>query len=102
MYNLLSHQSISFYDHREVIKQELLEMGTTMTPVQLDCSARDCDYKTQLLEYAQTKELLEIYVKVDHHTTLANGDSHRRPEKFPRPEISLEKSTEDWSEFTVM
>ena len=72
-----------------MIKQELLEMGTTMTPVQLDCSARDCNYKTQLLEYAQTKELLEIHMKVDHQTTSANGNNQRIPEKFARPEISL-------------
>ena len=40
-------------------------------------------------------------MKVDHQTTPDNGDSQRRPEKFPRPEIGLEKSTEDWLEFRV-
>ena len=69
-----------------------------MAPVQLDCPARDCDFKTQLLEYAQAKELLDIHVKVDHR--IAGGDN-RKPEKFPRPEISLDKSAEDWSEFKV-
>ena len=68
-----------------------------MAQIQLDCPARDCDYKTQQLEYAQAKELLDIHVKVDH--SAGGGDNHRKPEKFPRPEISLDKSAEDWSEF---
>ena len=68
-----------------------------MAPTQLQCPARDCDYKTQQLEYAQAKELLDIHVKVDH--SAGGGENHRKPEKFPRPEISLDKSAEDWSEF---
>ena len=40
-----------------------------------------------------------MHMKVDHQTTSAGRDSHRRPEKFPRPEISLDQSAEDWSEF---
>ena len=72
-----------------------------MAQIQLDCPARDCDYKTQQLEYAQAKELLDIHVKVDHPTIPAGGENQRRPEKFPRPEISLDKSAEDWSEFKV-
>ena len=71
-----------------------------MAPVQLDCPSRDCDFKTQLLEYAQSKELLDIHVRVDHPVA-GGGETQRKPEKFPRPEISLDKSAEDWSEFKV-
>ena len=35
-----------------------------MKPVQLDCPSRDCDYRTQQLDYAQAKDLLDIHVKV--------------------------------------
>ena len=53
------------------------------------------DLHSKILEYTKKNELIEIHVKVDHQTTPDNGDSQRRPEKFPRPEIGLEKSTED-------
>ena len=40
-------------------------------------------------------------IQVDHTVTLAGGGSQRKPENFPRPEISLDKSAEDWMEFEV-
>ena len=63
----------------------------------LPCPARDCDYETIELDFAHAKELLDIHVRIDHAATaaVAGGDSHKKPEKFPRPEISLDKSTED-------
>ena len=72
-----------------------------MAPVELPCPATQCDFKTIPLEFAQAKELLDIHVKVDHPAAAAGGDGQRRPEKFPRPEISLDKSSEEWSEFKV-
>ena len=71
--------------------------------VKLQCPARDCAYETVEQETrAHAKELLDIHVRIDHAAVaVAGGDSHKRPEKFPTPEISLDKSTEDWSEFLV-
>ena len=71
-----------------------------MARVKLPCPSRDCDYETIELEYAHAKEHLDLHVRIDHAAAAA-GDSHKKPEKFPRPEISLDKSTEDWSEFIV-
>ena len=70
-----------------------------MAPVQLQCPARDCDYKTQPLEYEHAEKLLDIHLKVDH--SASGGDRQSKPDKFPRPEIGLDKSAEDWSEFLV-
>ena len=69
--------------------------------VQLHCPSRDCDYSTQQLEYNQAKDLLNIHVDVDHTTAPASGDKHRKPEQFPRPEIGLDKSAKDWSDFNA-
>ena len=71
--------------------------------VKLPCPARDCAYETIEQETrADAKELLDIHVRIDHAATaVAGGDSHKKPEKFPRPEISLDKTAEDWSEFLV-
>ena len=72
-----------------------------MAPVELPCPANDCEFKTIKLEFAHAKELLDIHVKVDHPVAAVGGESQRKPEKFPRPEISLDKSAEEWSEFKV-
>ena len=52
-----------------------------MAPIQLQCPARDCVYKTQLLDYEQAEKLLDIHVRVDH--SAGGGESQRKPEKFP-------------------
>ena len=36
-----------------------------MAPIQLQCPARDCDYKTQPLDYEQAEKLLDIHVRVE-------------------------------------
>ena len=71
--------------------------------VKLPCPARDCAYETIEQETRpHAKELLDIHVRIDHAAAaVAGGDSLKKPEKFPRPEISLDKSTEDQSEFLV-
>ena len=52
------------------------------------------DFQTIELDYAQAKEQLDIHAA-------ASGESSKKPEKFPRPEIILDSSSEDWSEFKV-
>ena len=73
-----------------------------MAPVELPCPSSTCEFKTVKLEYAQAEKQLELHARLDHAVAMAaGGDSHRKPEKFPRPEISIDKSTEDWHEFLV-
>ena len=73
-----------------------------MAPVHLDFPSQDCEYRTQQLEYDQAKDLLDLNMKVDHTTTTTAGRGNsRRPEKFPRPKISIDKSAEDWSDFRI-
>ena len=71
--------------------------------MELPCPSSTCAYKTVKLEYAQAQEQLELHARIDHSAAIAGGggDSQRRPEKFHRPEISIDKSTEDWNEFLV-
>ena len=70
-----------------------------MAPVKLPCPVGDCDHKTIELEYAQAKEQLDIHVKYTH--AAVGGGSNKKPENFPRPEIKLDSSSEDWYEFQV-
>ena len=71
-----------------------------MAPLKLPCPVGGCDHETIELEYAQAKEQLDIHVKYTHNAA-ASGESSKRPDKFPRPEIKLDSSNEDWSEFKV-
>ena len=68
-----------------------------MAPMQLPCPVGDCDHKTIQLEYAQAKEQLDIHVKYTH--AAVGGESSKKPAQFPRPEIKLDRSSEDWYEF---
>ena len=70
-----------------------------MAPVKLPCPVGDCDHETIELEYAQAKEQLDIHVKYTH--AAVGGESSKKPDKFPRPEIKLDSSSEDWYEFQV-
>ena len=72
-----------------------------MAPTKLKCTFGDsCQYETQEQEFAQSKELLESHLKYAHPVQ-GGGNNDRKPEKFPRPEIKLESSAEEWSEFLV-
>ena len=70
-----------------------------MAPVKLPCPVGDCNHETIQLEYAQAKEQLDIHVKYTH--AAVGGESSKKPEKFPRPKIKLDSSSEDWCEFQV-
>ena len=46
------------------------------------------------------EKLLESYLKFAH--PIAGGSNNdNKPEKFPRPELKLHSSAEEWSEFLV-
>ena len=59
----------------------------------------DCEFETVSLPYEQAKELLDGHMRYAHGQ--APTVSNNKPEKFPRPEIKLDSTAEDWEEFTV-
>ena len=69
-----------------------------MTRVKLKCVLDDCDHETAQLDFEQARAMLDLHMRYAHPAGGANGGD-RKPEKFPRPEIKLDSSTEDWSEF---
>ena len=75
-----------------------------MAPTKLKCTFGDtsCNFETQELEFPQAKELLETHLKFAHPAQGGgNNDRRPRPESFPRPELKLDSSAEEWSEFLV-
>ena len=72
-----------------------------MSTVQLQCPVGgECDYKTQSLPYAQAEALLDRHLRFAHQAT-GGSNSDRKPERFPRPDLKLDSSFEEWSEFLV-
>ena len=70
-------------------------------PVELPCTVGGtCQFKTILLEFDQAKALLDSHLQYAHPAA-GGSNSDRRPEKFPRPELKLDSSQEEWSEFLV-
>ena len=55
---------------------------------------------TVSLEYKQAKPLLDGHMQYAHGAAAGAGGG-KKPEKFPRPEIMMDSSAEDWSEFEV-
>ena len=71
-----------------------------MAPIKLPCLVGgDCDFQTVQLEYEQAKPLLDGHMQYAHGAAGTAGG--KKPEKFPRPEIKLDSSVEDWLEFEV-
>ena len=72
-----------------------------MPDVKLPClMGGGCDFQTISLPYQQANEQLEGHMRYAHGQ--AQAVSTNGPEKFPRPEIKLDSTAEDWEEFTVM
>ena len=72
-----------------------------MAPTKLKCTFGDtsCNFETQELEFPQAKELLETHLKFAHPAQGGNNDRRPRPESFPRPDLKLDSSAEEWSKF---
>ena len=70
--------------------------------VKLKCTNGDtnCNFETQDLEFGQATVLLESHLK-HAHPVARGSSSDRKPEKFPRPEVKLDSSSEERSEFLV-
>ena len=72
-----------------------------MAPVKLKCTTGDsCNYETQQLEFEQANILLESHLKHSHPVQVGGNDGRKLPQ-FPRPELKLDSSAEEWSEFIV-
>ena len=71
-----------------------------MAPIRLPCLVGgECNFQTVQLEYDQAKPLLDGHMQYAHGDTAGVGS--KKPEKFPRPEIKMDSSAEDWAEFEV-
>ena len=71
-----------------------------MPGVKLPCVISDCNYQSPELEYAQSNEQLQTHIKYGHAAAGGtDNNSSKKPEKFPRPELKLNSSLEDWSEY---
>ena len=72
-----------------------------MAPIRLPCLVGgDCNFQTVQLEYEQAKAQQDGHMQYAHGATAGAGVG-KKPEKFPRPEIKMDSSAEDWSEFEV-
>ena len=70
-----------------------------MAPIELQCPVGgECNYKTQLLEYAQAEAVLDRHLKFTHQAA-GGSNSERIVPQFPRPELKFDSSFEEWSEF---
>ena len=73
-----------------------------MAPIKLPCLVGgDCNFETVELEYDLAKAQQDGHMQYAHGNAAGQGGAPKRPEKFPRPEIKMDSSVEDWSEFEV-
>ena len=71
-----------------------------MAPIGLPCLVGgDCNFQTVQLEFEQAKAQLDGHMQYAHSAAGAGGG--KKPEKFPRPEMKMDSSAEDWAEFEV-
>ena len=72
-----------------------------MAPIRLPCLVGDaCEFQTVSLEYEQAKAQQDGHMQYAHGAGAGAGGG-KKPEKFPRPEIKMDSSAEDWAEFEV-
>ena len=72
-----------------------------MAPVSLTCTmGTDCGFKTMELEFVQATTMLEMHMKYAHGgaSGTSNGDRNK-PEKFPRPTLEADSTSEAWEDF---
>ena len=72
-----------------------------MAPIKLPCLVGgECEFETVELDYEQAKPLLDSHMQYAHGGG-AGAAGGKKPGKFPRPEIKMDSSAEDWAEFEV-
>ena len=71
-----------------------------MAPVSLPCvmGTEVCSFKTMELEYEHANEQLGTHLKFAHNEG-AGLPQNNKPEKFPRPSIEADSTTEAWEDF---
>ena len=74
-----------------------------MAPIKLPCLVGgDCTFETVQLEYDQAKAQQDGHMQYAHTRAAGHaGEGTKKPEKFPRPEVRIDSSAEDWAEFEV-
>ena len=73
-----------------------------MAPVELACPAEGrCVYVTPSLEATDVLELLKIHERTCHALSAATPTKERKLEKFPRPIIDIDETSEKWDDFTA-
>ena len=70
-----------------------------MAPVELECPASGCQYATPSLEAADAIELLKIHERTNHTSGAVAPTGGSKPEKFPRPVIGVDETSEKWDDF---
>ena len=76
---------------------------TVMAPIKLPCLVGgDCTFETVQLEYDQAKAQQDGHMQYAHTRAAGHArEGTKKPEKFPRPEVRMDSSAEDWAEFEV-
>ena len=80
----------------------MYKLGRTMAPVSLPCvmGAAVCSFKTMELEYEQANEQLGTHMKFAHNEGAGQYSNEKnKPEKFPRPSLEADSTTEAWEDF---
>ena len=73
-----------------------------MAPIKLPCLVGgECEFETVQLEYEQAKAQQDGHMQYAHGGGAAGTAGGKKPEKFPRPEVKMDSSAEDWNEFEV-
>lgn len=74
-----------------------------MAPITLPCLVGgDCTFQTVTLEYEQAKAQHDGHMKYARTPTAGYaGEGTKKPKKFPRPEVKMDSTAEDWAEFEV-
>jgi hypothetical protein len=73
-----------------------------MAPISVPCPAGDkCKYKTPELEFSDVMALLDMHERQAHRENMmaTKQGGGKKPEKFPRPAIGLDETTEKWQDF---
>ena len=73
-----------------------------MAPVSVPCPAGgSCTYKTPELEFNDAMALLTMHERQRHseNMVVTRQEGGKKPEKFPRPTIGIDETSEKWQDF---
>ena len=69
--------------------------------MRLPCPGTQCNYVTEEVDIQAALALLTMHKEIDHpgNSPATPQSSSRKPEKFPRPNITIDTTAEAWQEF---